>query len=108
MVPVFWDLGANVRMQKCVIAAMRAAGLGSIASSVDPSLFMVNEAEAASMNALGSGLHNFLVSSWPCPYLPSLTRVFISSPAKRSFLGTVVAVRQTGACMKSPTSSRFD
>lgn len=52
--PVCWDTKANVIMTKCLKKAMTRAKFGT---SNDSSLFMVNEAEAAAVYMLSSGLH---------------------------------------------------
>ena len=56
-VPVSWTAGNNAIMTQCVIDAMTRAELGVTQGSPTPNLFMVNEAEAAAIYALDSGLH---------------------------------------------------
>jgi hypothetical protein len=65
-------------MAKCVVAAMKKAGLGVNGGSADPTLFMVNEAEAACVNALDSGFHTILVSSGTGDSLLRKTDVFLA------------------------------
>ncbi|KAF1911303.1 hypothetical protein BDU57DRAFT_507169 [Ampelomyces quisqualis] len=52
-VPVCWSATANAVMRTCLQAAMKTARFG-FDDTTTPSLFMVNEAEAAAMHALTS------------------------------------------------------